>query len=58
MRDPIGTSWVGRTDCSIESVKFATEAEAESYLNDVIAKRDPAGVTAGDYFIDVERGES
>jgi|SoimicMinimDraft_6_1059734.scaffolds.fasta_scaffold257944_1 hypothetical protein len=52
---PLGTSWIGRSDGN--SIRLASEADAMTVL-DLIAKADPEGVKRGDYFIDVERGES
>lgn len=42
---------VGRNDGSIPVRRFATLAEGEAYIEE-IAKTDPSGVDAGDYYVD------
>jgi len=58
MRDPIGTAYVGKTDCSIPSRRFPNVEMAQDYLYEEIGEDDPVGLDNGDYFIDVVTEES
>lgn len=53
-----GKAWVGPVDGSEKSREFPDEAAAEAYLHGEVMARDPEGVAAGRYFLDVDRGEA
>lgn len=52
-----GKAWVGPVDGAEPSREFPNEAAAEEYLHGEVMRRDPEGVKAGRYFLDVDRGE-